>query len=70
MPREGDVTMCLNCGGMFYFTKDLQLRLPTEMEKVWIQEQYGITLMQMARANIVGSRDLRKKNESESETPQ
>jgi hypothetical protein len=70
-PSEGDLSMCLNCGGMFAFTKDLQLRLPTEEEKEWIQNQYGITLMQLARADVVGNRDLTKKqNESENESPQ
>ncbi len=68
MPEEDDLTMCLNCGKFSAFTKELQLRHLNEKEKQWIRDRPGLFQMQLARAHVVGTRDLREQQESGSES--
>lgn len=35
-PKEGDITLCINCGGIAKFTKDLTLEPLTEEEEVQV----------------------------------
>lgn len=34
VPRGGDVTLCIKCGEILTFTKDLKVRFPTKKEKL------------------------------------
>lgn len=53
-PREGDVSMCLACGAVAVFTKDLQLRKPTPSEEVEVAKHPVLTAAQIYRAGVVG----------------
>lgn len=57
-PKEGDCSMCLNCGAICVFGKDLRLRRPTPQEADAIRGNPKILQMQLVRAGI-GMPDLR-----------
>lgn len=67
IPRPGDLSLCLCCGAMNVFTKDLQLRLPNAKEQEWILNSPKITLAQLARANLVGDK-IKQQREKEGNT--
>jgi len=59
MPTEGDMTMCLKCGEIMIFNKDLTVRIPNKEERERIQSDPRIMQMQIIRSGIVP--DERKK---------
>jgi hypothetical protein len=58
-PNEGDISICLNCGAVAIFNKDLSLRCPTPDEQSVITMNSEVTQLQIARAHVV-TEDLRK----------
>jgi hypothetical protein len=57
-PREGDVSVCLNCGATAVFNADMTLRHPTAEEKAAITLNKDVLLAQITRAAVV-TEDLR-----------
>jgi hypothetical protein len=55
-PKEGDYSMCLSCGAVSIFTKDLQLRKPTREEQFEIDTDPRLTEAQIVRAGMVGDK--------------
>jgi hypothetical protein len=58
-PNEGDLSMCLNCGHVSIFDKQLRLRQPTPGEKAIIDADPRLIHAQLARSYVV-NKDLTK----------
>jgi hypothetical protein len=48
--------MCISCGGLMVFNKDLTLRKPTAEESAQLESVPAIIEAQLARAWIVGDK--------------
>jgi hypothetical protein len=59
-PREGDYSMCLNCGAVAIFDNNLQFRKPNKEEKLEIAGNPAVMLAQLARSATV-DKDLRQR---------
>lgn len=53
-PREGDVSMCLDCGALGIFTKNLMIRKPTEEEQARWEVDPLIVRAQILRVGSIG----------------
>ena len=59
-PRTGDISMCLGCGHLTLFNKDMTLREPSKEEALTISLMPEIIQAQLARAHIVGDKLAKK----------
>ena len=59
-PKEGDASMCLKCGAVAIFRKDLTLRPPSVTELQLIREDVRIITADILRSSIMANR--KKKN--------
>jgi len=65
LPCEGDASMCLSCGALSVFNKDLTMRKPTEAELAVFNANPLITQMQIYRAGIVGDQIKNRNHQDE-----
>lgn len=56
VPKAGDVSICLSCGELAVFTKDLTLRPPTEEESKRFNSDERIIRTQRIRADLIGDK--------------
>jgi len=56
VPKAGDVSLCLACGEISVFNKDLTLRVPTKTESEHILHNPQVLEAQLVRAEIVGDK--------------
>lgn len=59
-PSEGDVSMCLNCGALAVFNKDLTLRQPTKEEQDSLNLNPSIIKAQITRASVTANKPTKK----------
>jgi len=61
-PKEGDVSICLMCGGLMVFNADLTVRKPTKEENLRFQSDPSIMRAQIMAAHITGAKPRQKKS--------
>ena len=59
MPSPGDVSICIECGGICLFTADLRLRKPTLEEDSTIRAELGATLAAFELARRAAHRAIK-----------
>jgi hypothetical protein len=55
-PKEGDISMCLACGAVSKFTKELTMRKPTDEEQRDIDTNKEVIAVRLARDHVVGNK--------------
>lgn len=55
-PREGDFSMCLSCGAVTIFNKDLTTRKPTPDEEAIALRHPVLMQAQIFRASMIGDK--------------
>jgi len=63
-PRRGDITLCIQCGKLMVFKKDLTVRKPTSDEAALFLKDPNVTLAQIAWASMPNKA---KENKAESQ---
>lgn len=55
-PKEGNVSMCIACGALAIYTKEMQLRKPTDEENAQVSNVPVLVTAQILRASVVGDK--------------